>query len=162
MTLKRLIQSILLIWFLAVNVAILVPSYRLLFGPSDPTNTALQAPEPPQPPTLVNEINSVGTRADAGERAEQLERYKQQVTAYAEQIKGYTQQVAAYKTYGDAQEKSSVRVVYELVVKGSLVTLLSGFATALVALVFANLGAGLMDNMIRVRSGHDPEKLKLL
>lgn len=169
MNVKRFVQVTLLIWFLVVSVAILVPSYQLLFG-SNEAETAgrSQPPTPPPPPPAFSTIMTLDPKLDTAKQAQQVEGYKQQVGAYAERIKGYTQevaaytqQVAAYKTTGEAQEKSGRRGAYELVVKGSLITVLGGFATTLLGLVFANLGAGLADNMIRMRNNHPPQSLTL-
>ena len=167
MNLKLFIQGILLAWFLAINIAILVPSYKLIFG-SDGAGSAarIQPPDPPQVPAPLTGIGPIDTTLDATKQTQQVEVYKQQVAAYAEQIKGYTQdvaaytqRVAAYKTAGEVQEKAGPKGVYELVVKGSLVTLLGSFATTLIAFVFANLGAGVMNNVIRMRNSREPEAL---
>lgn len=170
MNAKRVIQGILLVWFLSVNVAILVPSYKLLFGSEHTGNAARsQPPDPPPPPSPLSGVGPIDSTLDAARQAQQVEVYKQQVAAYAEQIKGYTQEVAAYtqrvaayKTFGEAQEKAGRKGVYELVVKGSLITLLGSFATTLIGYVFASLGAGVVDNMIRVRNNRDPQPLTVL
>ena len=170
MNLKQVIQAILLIWFLAVSVAILVPSYQLLFGPDDSASASRpEPPAPPQPPPPLTTAFSLNPSLDAAKQAQQLEGYKQQVAAYAEQIKGYTQEVAAYtqqasayKTHQEANEKSSRRSIYEVVVKGSLITLVASFITALVGFAFVNVGASLVNNMIRVRNNLQPEPLKAL
>jgi hypothetical protein len=162
MSLKLVIQAILLIWFLAISVAILVPSYQLLFGSDDANASRPQPPAPPQPPSPVKTAGPL-------DQAPQLEAYKQQIGAYAEQIKGYTQEVsgytqqlAAYKAHQEATDKSSRRGVYELVVKGSLIVLLGSFVTALIAYVFANLGAGVVNNVSLLKNGRDPQPLTLL
>ncbi|MGA9773127.1 MAG: hypothetical protein WBV94_29120 [Blastocatellia bacterium] len=167
MTLKRVIQAILLIWFVSINAAILIPSYQLLLTSADIANIGLS--QPPAPPPLLSTIGPLDPNLDATKQAQRLEDYKQQIAVYAEQIKGYTQevtaytqQVAAYKTYTDANEKSGRRGVYELVVRNSLITLVGSFATTLIAYVFTNLGAGVVDNMIRMKNNRDPQPLKLL
>lgn len=167
---KRLIQAILLIWFLAVNIATLVPSYRMLFGPDDTMDLSLSPPPaPPQPPPPLGASGVFKPGLDATAQAQQVEAFKQQVNGYAEQIKGYTQEVtgytqqmAGYKSYQEVAGKSGRRAVYELVVKGSLVTLLGSFATTLIAFVFANLGAGVVNNAMLMKNGREPNKLKLL
>lgn len=169
MNLKRLIQAILLIWFIAISVAILVPSYQLLFGSDDGANASRsQPPAPPQAPPL-KPFGPLDPTLNVTIQVQQVEGYKQQVSAYTEQIKGYTQQVtgytqqlAAYKAYQDATEKSGRRGMYELVVKGSLITLLGSFVTTLIAYVFANLGAGVVNNMTLLKNGRDPQPLTAL
>jgi hypothetical protein len=161
MTLKRLIQAILVIWFLAINVAILVPSYGLLFGaggdPAAPPRP-LPTPTPPGPPA----IGPLDPKLDAEAQKQQVATYKHQVASYVEQVRSYTQQVSAYKVQTEAQSKGGRTAVYEVVVKNTLVTLLGGFATALIGVVFANLGAGVVDNLVRVKNNSPPQRLTLL
>lgn len=170
MRLKPIIQVILLIWFIAVNLAILIPSYQLLFGRSEEGVTSRpQPPAPPAPPPAPVAIGQPDPKLDIEAQKQQVELSKQQVAAYAEQIKAYTQevsaytqQVTAYKTQEDSRAKSGRMASYEVVVKNSLVTLLGSFATTLIGYVFANLGAGVVDNLIRMKNGKPAEPLKLL
>lgn len=171
MDIKKLIQVILLVWFIAINVAILVPSYQLLFG-RDADDAADGQPPPPNPPAtprLAAAIGPLDPALDIEKQRQQVETYKQQVGTYAEQIKAYTQEVSAYtqqlaahKARAEAKTRTNRLAVYEAVVKNSLTTLVSGFVTAIITYVFANLGAGVVDNIIRVRNGAPPESLKLL
>lgn len=167
--LKKLIQIILLVWFVAINVAILVPSYQLLFAPDTAGITGvLLLPQPPVPPPLVV-VGPLDPNLNLEQQKQQVETYKQQVGTYVEQIKAYTQQVtaytqqvAAYKTQKEAKDETNRLAVYEAVVKNSLVTFVGGFATTLITYVFANLGAGVVDNYVRMRMGKAPESLRLL
>lgn len=170
MDFKRLIQGILLLWFVAINVAILIPSYQLLFGPDAAGPASGQVlPLPPVPPSTSVVIGPLDSTLDLEKQKQQVETYKQQAAAYAEQIKvytqqvtAYTQQIEAYKVQEGARNQTNRLTVYEAVVKNSLVTLVGGFATTLIAYIFANLGAGVVDNYIRVNKGAAPESLKLL
>lgn len=165
MTIKVLTQWLLLIWFVALSAAVLLPSYQMLFGrpeaasPGDP-------PAPPVPPSAP--VFSPGAEVDPAKMQQQLEAYKQQAGVYVEQVKSYTQEVAtytqqisAYKTHQEAKAKSGRVSVYELVVKNTLLSLVTTFATALLGYVFASLGAGLLDNYARMRNGAEPQPLRL-
>lgn len=159
MSLKRFIQVLLLLWFVVINAAILIPSYRMLFGAdAGPATSPLPAPTPPPPPALGPLDPALGAES----QKQQVETYKQQAASYAEQVKSYTQQVAAYKVQTEVQNKSGRAGVYEMVVKNTLVSLLGGFATTLIGVVFANLGAGVVDNFVRMRNGSPPQRLTLL
>jgi hypothetical protein len=170
MKVKLVIQVILLLWFVVINVAILVPSYQILFCSEDTITEGVQpAPHPPGPPPAPAAIGPLDPSLDLEKQKQQVEAYKQQVSAYAEQVKAYTQemtaytqQVTAYKIQEGARTKAGRTGNYELVVKNSLITLLGGFATTLIAYVFANLGAGVANNYVRVRKGLNPEPLSLL
>ena len=160
MDIKRLIQTILVVWFIAINVGILIPSYLLLFSAGKEAGAAqpINAPTPPTPPN----VGPLDTNLNAEAQKQQVETYKQQVAGYVEQVKSYTQQVAAYKIQAETQNKGRGAVVYELVVKNTLVVLLGGFATTLIGYVFANLGAGVVDNFVRMRNNSPPQALTLL
>ncbi|HEV2861012.1 MAG TPA: hypothetical protein VGX48_08405 [Pyrinomonadaceae bacterium] len=158
MTLKGLIQLILIIWFVAVNAAILIPSYTLLFGPGDGPDSSAQAPAPPTPPA----IGPLDPALSLDAQKQQVEAYKQQVAGFTEQVKSYTEQVSAYKVSTEARNKSKRVAVYETVVKGTLVGLIGSLTTALISYVFASLGAGVADNFVRMRNNAPPQPLTLL
>ena len=170
MKLKTLLQIILLVWFIAINVAILIPSYQLLFARGVVGAAGGRVlPQPPELKTAPVVVGPLDSNLDLEKQKQQVETYKQQVATYAENIKAYTQQVTsytqqveAYKTQEGARNQTNRLAVYEAVVKNSLVTLVGGFATTLIAFIFANLGAGVVDNYIRVRKGAAPESLQLL
>lgn len=158
---KRLIQVLLVGWFLAISLAILIPSYCLLLGAGDETGAStqpLQTPVPPAPPVIGPLDSTLGTDA----QKQQVDTYKQQVSAYVEQVKSYTQQVAAYKIHSEARNKSKEAATYEIVVKDTLVMLFGGFAATLLSYVFANLGAGVVDNYVRMKNSVPPQSLTLL
>jgi hypothetical protein len=164
---KRAIQLILLTWFITVNPLILITSLYLLTRRLD-GNSSIQPAQPPNPPPTVT-VGPLDPSLDLEKQKQQVEAYKQQVAAYAEQVKtytqqvtAYTQQVAAFKTQQDASPDARRRAVYELVVKGTLLSLIGGFATALIAFVFTNLGATVMDNFIRMKNNQPPQSLSLL
>lgn len=167
-TLKRLIQITLLIWFIAINVAILVPSYRLLFATAD--NPAVQGlPTLPDAPTAPKFPEPSATKPDpetqkqqGAEQQQQVGLYAQRVNAYTQQVAAYTQQLAALKAQRDAKDTTNRLAVYDSVVRNSLVTLVGGFATGLIAVVFANLGAQVANNFANVKRGKDPEPLHWL
>ena len=163
---KTAIQVILLLWFIVVNALIIGPSAYLLV--QQPTVVTAEQPKLPSPPADVT-LASLDPALDVEKQKQQVEAYKQQVAAYTERVKVYTQQVAsygqqvtAYKTLHDSQPSTRRAAIYELVVKGTLVTLISGFATALIAYVFTNLGATVVDNIARMRNNQAPQPFKLL
>jgi hypothetical protein len=163
---KTAIQIILLTWFIVVNLLIIGPSFYLLL--QQPTVATAEQPKVPSPPGDVT-LASLDPALDIEKQKQQVEAYKQQVAAYTERVKVYTQQVAAYgqqvtayKTLQDAQPSTRRAAIFELVVKGTLVTLISGFATALIAYVFTNLGATVIDNFVRMRNNQAPQPLKVL
>lgn len=170
MNLKTLVQVILLVWFIAINVAILVPSYQLIFDPDalGPANRQV-LPQPPAPPPAPAVVEQGGPAPDPQKQKQQEADYQQRVGVYTEQVKAYTQevtaytqQVAAHKAQEEARSKTNRLTIYGTVVKDALVTLVAGFATALIAYVFANLGAGVADNYVRVKNGQPPQSIKLL
>jgi hypothetical protein len=164
---KTTIQLLLLTWFVTVNLFILIPSFTLLRSGVD-ESSATQPPHPPQPPPPVN-VGLLDPTLDLEKQKQQIEAYKQQVGGYAEQIKAYTQQVSAYsqqvtayKTQQEAKPDAKRKAIYELVVKGTLLSLIASFATTLIAYVFTNLGATVVDNAIRMKNQKEPQELRLL
>ena len=164
---KKAIQIILLTWFIAVNLLILIPSLYLLTRRVDETS-ASQPSQAPLPPAAVA-VGPLDPALDLEKQKQQVEVYKQQNAAYAEQVKAYTQQVSAYtqqvaafKTQQESTPDGRRRAVYELVVKGTLLSLIGGFATALIAFVFTNLGATVVDNFVRMRNNQPPQSFNLL
>lgn len=169
MNLRRLIQIILVVWFIAVNAAILIPSYQLLFGDAEGAEGRQTLPQPPRAAPAPPTVGPLDPALPVEKQKEQVEVYKQQVGAYTEHVKvytqevtAYTQQLAAHKAQEESKNRGNRLAVYEAVVKNSLITLISGFATGLIAVIFANLGAGVVDNIMRIRAGRAPESLKML
>lgn len=166
MTIKGMIQWLLLIWFVALSTAVLIPSYQMLFGPPEAASPG-DPPPPPVPPLAP--VFAPGAQTDPVKLQQQLEAYKQQTAVYAEQVKSYTQevvtytqQVSAYRTHQEARSKSGRVSVYELVVKNTLLSLASTFVIALLGYVLASLGAGLLDNYARMRNGAAAQPLSLV
>lgn len=164
---KKAIQLILLTWFITVNLFILIPSFFLLRSGGDET-AASQPPPPPQPPQTVS-VGPLDPALDIEKQKQQVEAYKQQTGVYAERVKAYAQevsaygqQVTAYKAQQEAKPNSRQRATYELVVKGTLLALIGGFATALLAYVFTNLGATVVDNYVRMKNNETPQSFSLL
>src|SRR5688572_171540 len=91
---KKLIQIILLVWFIVVNLLILGPSLYLLVAGGDDVQ-GQTPPSAPQPPAPVS-IGPLETSLNLEQQKQQIEAYKQQVAAYGEQVKSYSQQVTAY------------------------------------------------------------------
>ncbi|HEY0319571.1 MAG TPA: hypothetical protein VGC66_01230 [Pyrinomonadaceae bacterium] len=165
---KTAIQLILLTWFITVNLFILIPSLFLLKSGGVDESAAIQKPPPPPPPVALA-VGPLDSTLDIEKQKQQVEAYKQHVGAYAEQVKAYTQQVTAYgqqvnayKTEQETRPASRQRAVYELVIKNTLLSLIGSFATTLIAFVFTNLGATVMDNFVRVKNNQPPQPLSLL
>jgi flagellar basal body-associated protein FliL len=130
--LNWLIRIILLVWFVATNVAILVPSYQLLFAlaPADPAPAGL--PTPPDTPPAPEPVWRSAPRPDK-QQQQQAADYKQEVEIYIQRVNAYTQQVAAYKEHlaalkaqREAKDRTNRLAVYEAVVRNTLVMLVSG------------------------------------
>ena len=162
---KKTIQIILLGWFISVNLLIIGPSLYLLIRQPDADGS--EQPKLPTSPVHL-ELPSLNAELDIEKQRQQVEAYKQQVAAYTERVKAYTQevtaygqQVTAYKTLQDAKPLAREAAVYELVVKGTLLTLIGGFATTLIAFVFTNLGATVVDNFVRMKNNQEPQPFKL-
>ena len=163
---KKTIQIILLLWFISVNLLIIGPSYYLLTDQAE-TEGSEQPKVPNSPPDL--NLAPLNADLDIEKQKQQVEAHKQQVAAYTERVKAYTQQVTvygqqvtAYKTLQDTKPLARKAAVYELVVKGTLLTLIGGFATALIAFVFTNLGATVVDNFVRMKNNQEPQPFNLL
>jgi len=161
MTIRGLIQFVLLVWFVALGAAVLIPSYRLLFGRPE-GEPASSPPAPPVPPPAP--VVAFGAQPEAAKLQQQLETYMQQSAAYAEQVKSYTQevaaytqQVAAYRTHEEAKQRSGRAHDYELVARNSLLTLVATFAATLIGYVFAKLSPVLLDNYTRLKRGAPPQ-----
>ena len=63
--------------------------------------------------------------------------------------------ISAYKTYADSAVKSHRAGVYELVVKGTLLSLLNVFITALLGYVFVTTGARMVRDYMMARYAKD-------
>lgn len=106
------------VWFVTLSVLVIIPSCELL-DKAKATTTA-QAP-----PALSPRGDTVGL----GQYTAKLEAYNKYLVAYA-----------SYTTNALAARHSA----YELVVKNTLVALISSFLTSLLAFVFAKEGANLV------------------
>jgi hypothetical protein len=128
----RAIQLILIAWFIVVNFFIFVPSYKVLKGIYSEEAMALpKAPEPPSPPSLSGLVDpSMNPQT-------QQELIKAHVSFYTQRITAHNQQIDAYKKQLDSPGKTRQIAVYELVIKQTIMALITGLTTALVAFAFA-------------------------
>ena len=127
----RAIQLILIAWFIVVNLFIFVPSYKVLKGISNDEAIVLpKAPEPPSPPSLGGLDPTMNPQT-------QQELIKAHVSFFTQQIAGHNQRTDAYKKQLDSLGKTRQIIVYELVIKQTIMALITGLTTALVAFAFA-------------------------
>lgn len=156
---QRLIQIVLVAWFLTISLFLFVPSFLLLRG-----GTAVPAfPQPPaQPPVTQTLANPpVDPKIEFRVLEELGKTYGQQVTLYTQQVAAYKEHLNAYKAYIDVLGKRELTGPYQLVVKDTLSTLLSTFATALLGYVFIRGGAGLLNNVLLLRKGQPPHPIDI-
>jgi hypothetical protein len=128
----RVVQLILIAWFITVNLFILIPSYNVLKGIGHEDAKVLpKPPEPlPSPPNLSGSVNS------ALNAETQQELIKAHVSFYTQQVTAHNQQIDAYKKQLDSLGRTRQIIVYELVIKQTIVTLIAGLTTALIAFAF--------------------------
>lgn len=126
----KAIQIILIAWFVIVNVFIFVPSYKILKGIDNNDAMVLpQAPELTSPPNLSVDPNM--------NPQSQQEIIKANVSFYTQQVIGHNQKIDAYKKQLDSLSKTRQMVVYELVIKQTIMALITGLTAALVGFAFA-------------------------
>ena len=128
----RVIQIVLVAWFITVNLFILIPSYNVLKGIGH--DDAKVLPKPPEqlplPPNLSGSVNpTINVET-------QQELIKAHVSFYTQQVTAHNQQIDAYKKQLDSLGKTRQIIVYELVIKQTIVTLIAGLTSALVAFAF--------------------------
>jgi ABC-type glycerol-3-phosphate transport system permease component len=128
----RVVQIILIAWFLMVSLFIFIPSYNVLKGIDQGDAKVLPKPPdpPPSPPNLSGSVTS-GLSAET-----QQELIKAQVSFYTQQVATHNQQIDAYKKQLDSLGKTRQILIYELVIKQTIVTLIAGLTSALVAFAF--------------------------
>jgi hypothetical protein len=157
---RTVIQAILVIWFVVISLFLFVPSFLLLTGVGLTRQTV---PQPPVPPPLIAALANPPSdpKLDIKVLEELGKTYAQQVSAYTQQVTSYKEQLAAYKVYVEASSKGTLAGAYQLVVKETLGTLLTTFATALLGYVFIKGGAGLVNNILLARRGQPGTSLDI-
>lgn len=160
---KKFTQGVLIVWFIVVNLFILIPSYNLLNIEKESENSSI---DPPRPPNVLV-IKDLNTSDPDSTQKNQIAIATQQALAYTQQINVYTQQVNAYKEQIslaklqlENTKKGSQMARYTAVIKDVLSTLLTGFVAALITFAFVNAGTGLADNYIRVKNNQAPVPIK--
>jgi hypothetical protein len=159
---QKIVQTILVIWFVVVSLFLFIPGAALLLR-GDPLPAAM--PNPPSPPvvsTALTDPKEIAVISRDPKVIEEISKaWAQQVASYTQQVAAYKEQLAAYKVYADAAGKRQLSGAFQLVIKDTIVTLLSTFATALLGYVFVKGGAGLVNNLLLIRSGRPTEKLDI-
>jgi hypothetical protein len=156
---KTVVRIVLVAWFVIVNILILVPSFLVLWAPEAENRLTLQTPERPKPPDVMALVNK---DADSTARATQVTFAGHVTTMYGHQAGVYMQQVNAYKTNAELLAKSPDRSRYQLVVKDTLVPLLTVFFSALITFAFINGTSSLINNHNLLKHGKDPQPINLL
>ena len=152
--LKVFIQWSLLILYLTFAAFILVASFLLLRSSAGNIGEVKDPPIPPSPPspiTLAPFDPELDSQTQVDIYTQQVNAYTQQVAAYTQQVSAYTQHIDAYKTFGDSLNNSRQSAVYQLVVKDTLLPILSTFISAFLAYVFVNTSAKILESYIELR-----------
>lgn len=152
---KKAFQIILITWFIVVNLYILIPSFIVLKG----INQQTQAKDLPTPPPPLS-IQPLDLTVALDSQKEQVNAFTQQVNAYTQRVNAFTQEVNAYKAYLESSDQFNQHTKYSLVVKDTLVTLMSGLLTAIVSYVFVNASTGLANNYIRAKNNQPVEPIE--
>jgi flagellar basal body-associated protein FliL len=160
---KQFIQILLIVWFIVLNLFILIPSYHLLNYEQENESKTLNPPNPP-PPLLIKDIKVSDPDATQKNQVsiatQQAQTYAQQVSAYTQQVNAFTQQVNLEKLKLENSKKGSEITRYNTVIKDSLIKLLADFLAALITFAFVNAGTGLVDNYIRARHNLEVKPIK--
>lgn len=172
---KVFIQVMLVIWFIAVTVFVLVPTYTVLSGVVGPVAADLpKMPEPPQPPPAA-ELNPPAPAAPAKTREQSRGKVPgsqpadtpaavgvqdARVAVYTQQVTAYAQQIAAYKSQIESGKTRQV-AAYRAVVTDTLVSLLSTALTAFLGYVFVKAGSELVNKYVATKRGEEVKSLKI-
>ena len=155
-------QKILIVWFIVINLFILVPSFNVLWKTSGADSATLRdmpnPPEPPEPPTLPPFDATRDPKVQEAQVKGQVDTFTQRIAGYTQRITAYTQQIAAYKSQIETAKPRQI-AAYQLVVKDTLTELLKTLLTALVGFVFAKAGAEVVSKYImmkRAKAGTAP------
>ena len=153
---KKFTQVTLLIWFVVINLFILVPSFFILArGLSADAVVVPEMPAPPPPPepaTLLQFDSKLDPKVQEAQVKAQVDAYTQRVNGYTQRVTAYTQQIVAYKSQIEAG-KTRQMIVYQAVVVDTLKALLTTLLTALVGFVFAKAGAEVLSKHIAAKKG---------
>lgn len=152
---KGIIRTILIVWFIVLNLFIFIPAYRLFQDVFSTGDDAIQIPPTPPEPIQALSLSEIDTSLELGlleqqvaAQTQQVNAYTQHVSAYTQEVSAYTQQTEAYQTYLSSTVQSERLTVYEKVVNQTLLDMLDAFITALITYVFANVGSSLVNNFI--------------
>lgn len=172
---KGFIQVMLVIWFIAVTVFVLVPSYKVLSVVGVTGADLPKMPEPPVPPPAA-ELKAIGLGAPAKSPKQQPAKLPgslatdpaasaagardARVDVYTQQVTAYTQQVAAYKSQIESGKTRQI-TAYRTVVTDTLVSLLSTALTAFLGYVFVKAGAELVNKYVAMKRGETVQSLKI-
>ena len=139
-------------WFILINLFILIPSWRILSGPTEAGHAGTQqSMTPPVPPSPVV-MPPLDPKLPIEAQKEHVSALTQQVNAYTQQVSAYSQQLNAYKAYVESAAKSDPSANYKTVVSGTLVPILNGFIAAFLGWVFANIGVGVAERLTAARA----------
>jgi len=170
---KTFIQVLLIFWFFAVTLFVLVPSFTVLsvVGVSGAEDLP-KMPEPPVPPPSAELKQAVSAApAKTPERPTKIpgsatpdtavvEVRDARVDVYTQQVTAYTQQVAAYKSQIESGKTRQI-TAYRTVVTDTLVSLLSTALTAFLSYVFVKAGAELVNKHLAAKRGEKAESLEM-
>jgi len=138
---KTAVQIILLLWFLAATVLVLVGGIWLF---ASSTNVVAAVPAPPDAPKCPIDCAS-----------------KDAWNVYAAQLTAYTKQIEAVKAKAEAERSPSLDV-YKAVAKETIQPILTAIVTALLGWVFVKGTVTLINNSMLLRNNKEPERLNLL
>ena len=141
---KLLIQGIIVVWAGSLCLVTLCSSVYVLCKESG-KGTAVQAPERPKPP---NPLPGGGFGTNV-------------LAIYTQEVAAYQQAVNAYKAYTDSVKQSDASSAFTLVVKETFGPFLSQLIVGFLAYAFVKSGAGVVDNLNRVRHNQAPGEIKL-
>jgi len=154
MDMPKFVRTILLAWFVIVNLIIIICSIALWANPKRLYSEKVPPSELPPLP-----IVALDTSASDARRTAQISLFTQQVDAYKKHIDAYNSQLTAYSKYLDAGSKYDEFEAFRLVVKDTLVALITSILVSLFGFAFAKTGLEVYNNYIRVKNGKDPEPL---
>lgn len=147
---KIAMRWIFAIWFSVLSIFVGISSFEVYRTAGDEKSTnrfeSIKLPIPPNPPVL-EDISTLNVE-------EQVKISQQRISAYEKQVSAYEKQIIAYKTQMELADKSDTLARYKAVVTDTLVVYLSGFVTAFLGWIFANLAAGAAERFTESRQRH--------
>jgi hypothetical protein len=136
---KTFVQRLLLAWFIALSLFVLVPSFLVLTTSTGDLPVLKPIPPPPEPPASATES--------------EVARHTLNVTAYQ-------QYVTAYTAYSQIAKGRGFDSKFELVVMKTLLPLLDKLVVAFLTYAFVVAAATTVDNANRLRNNQPPEQMK--